>query len=78
VPYAGVSLAGPRSFSERRYVPLVDNASSEHSAFSARLPGRTFVVRSPMKAMVLPFHHSLPFFKYLVAFLTTIRSHNTD
>jgi len=41
VPYAGVSLVAARSSPKRRYVPLVDNASSSHSAFSARsrLPG---------------------------------------
>ena len=56
VPYAGVSLVAARSSPKRRYVPLVDNASSSHSAFSARLPGWTFVVRSPIEARFHSFH----------------------
>jgi len=60
VPYAGVSLVAARSSPKRGYVPLVYNASSSHSAFSARLPGWTFVVRSPIEARFHFFHH--PFF----------------
>jgi len=64
VPYAGVSLVAARSSPKRRYVPLVNNASSSNSAFSARarLPGRTFVVRSPIEARFHSSHHPLPFF----------------
>ena len=37
-PYAGVSLVAAKSSPKRRYVPLVDNTSSSHCAFSARSP----------------------------------------
>jgi len=39
VPYAGVSLVAAKSSPKRRYVPLVDDASSRHCALSAQLPG---------------------------------------
>jgi len=68
VPYAGVSLVAARSSSKRRYVPLVDNASSRHCALSALLPGWTFVVWSPMEAMFHSFHHPLPFFSTSLQF----------
>ena len=61
MPYAGVSLAAAWSSPKRRYVPLVEKGSSSHSAFSARLPGWTFVVRSPMEAWSYLFTTHFPF-----------------
>jgi len=66
VPYAGVSLGAARNSSKLCYVPLLGNASSSHSTFSARLPGWIIVVRSSMESMFRSF--SLPFFNTSLQF----------
>jgi len=43
-------------------------ASSRNCALSAQFPGSTFVVRSPMEAMLYSFHHPLLFFNASLQF----------